>query len=153
MLALCSNMPAQCHIPEHQTAQQISSRNNSYYKIIALVLPSLGHAVPQQNVKLSEHVRLKAITAVLLRIRAFWDVMYCGSVPPGLLTNHSALIFRVRQFFESGWPRRLGHYDLYKIRNCFPKNTSQPDKLNLQVQRVLKHELVYLNILLRKMSG
>jgi len=50
--------------------------------------------------KLSEHiVRLKVITAVLLKIQVFWDVMYCESVPPDLLTNRSALIFRVRQFF------------------------------------------------------
>jgi len=65
----------QCHIPEHQTAQHISSRNVSYHKIIALVLPSLDHTVPQRNMKLSECVRLKVITAVLPRIRAFWDVM------------------------------------------------------------------------------
>jgi hypothetical protein len=50
--------------------------------------------------KLSENiVRLKVITAVLLKIQVIWDVMYCGSVPPDLLTNSSGFIFRVRQFF------------------------------------------------------
>jgi len=72
--------------------------------------------------KLSEHVvGLKVITAVLLKVQAFWDVMYCGPVPPDLLMNHSALIFRVRQFFWLWLTQKRGALQSLKNLELLPQ--------------------------------
>lgn len=132
MKALCSfdmleNTNAVSH-PRRPDCQQISFRNISYHKIIALVRSSMDHTIPQPNMKLNEPtVRLEVLTAVLLKIQVFWYVMHCRSVPPDLLKSLIAFISELGSSSGSDWPQRWRHCDPLKHRELLPQEhfTSQ----------------------------